>query len=874
MKKVLKITGITFLCLAILLIAAPFIFQSQIKSIIKDFINENLNAQVEFSDVSLSFIKSFPEAHVTVSDLVITNFEPFKDETLTSIKDLSFTMSVKELFKSADEDPIIVNSIAINEAMLTLKTNTIGNTNYDISKKSDDNTASNDASFKFDIQTYAINNSAITYIDESSNTFVYISELNHNGKGIFSAETSELDTNTEAHLSMSVDSTIYLNNTVIKLEALLDLDLSNDIYTFKNNKGFLNQLPIEFQGSVKLLEDALDIDITFENPESTFKDFLAVLPESYAENIETVETTGDFKVSGKIKGIYSDDTIPNFDITILSDNASFKYPDLPKRVENISINTQIKNNTGQSADTYIAVNKLNFKIDNDSFKSSAIIKNLMGNMAVNAIIEGTLNLTNIKKVYPISTERNLSGILNANVKTSFDMDAIEKSAYERIKNSGTMRLSNFNYASEDFANPIDITEANITFNTQNISLNQFKAKTGTSDLNITGSLKNLLGFLLSDKTLQGNFDLTSNLFALEDFMTNNPAEAEENKTKTSLKIPAFLECTINAQANTVLYDNLRLKNVKGTLVIKDEEAVLKDLTSSLFEGQIVVSGLVSSKTSIPKFNMNLGIKTFDIAQSFQGLELFQNIAPIASAIQGKFNSQIKLKGDLNNDFTPNLSSLSGDALAEIISSTINPLNTELLKKMDGAFSFIDFEKLNLNDLKTKLEFNEGNVAVKPFKIKYQDINIDVSGNHNFDKTLSYNAVFDIPAKYLGSDVNRLIGKIDDPSVNTMSIPVTANISGTFTNPTVKTDLTSSMTKLTNQLVEIEKQKLINKGTNKVNDLLGDLLNKETKTTENKTNNQQPKDSIAPDTKNTIEKEVKNVLGGLLNSKKKKKDTIN
>ena len=191
MKKVLKITGITFLCLAILLIAATFIFQSQIKSIIKDFINENLNAQVEFSDVSLSFIKSFPQAHVTVSDLVITNFEPFKDQTLTSIKDLSFTMSVKELFKSADEDPIIVNSIAINEAMLTLKTNTIGNTNYDISKKSDDNTASNDASFKFDIQTYAINNSAITYIDESSNTFVYISELNHNGKGIFSAEQVE-----------------------------------------------------------------------------------------------------------------------------------------------------------------------------------------------------------------------------------------------------------------------------------------------------------------------------------------------------------------------------------------------------------------------------------------------------------------------------------------------------------------------------------------------------------------------------------------------------------------------------------------------------------------------------------------------------------
>lgn len=54
-----------------------------------------------------------------------------------------------------------------------------------------------------------------------------------------------------------------------------------------------------------------------------------------------------------------------------------------------------------------------------------------------------------------------------------------------------------------------------------------------------------------------------------------------------------------------------------------------------------------------------------------------------------------------------------------------------------------------------------------------------------------------------------------------------------------------MTKLTNHLIEIEKQKLINKGTDKVNDLLCDLLNKPFKTAEKKTNDTQPKDSITP-----------------------------
>ncbi|HCY81754.1 MAG TPA: AsmA family protein, partial [Xanthomarina gelatinilytica] len=128
MKKVFKIIGITLLTILLLLIAVPFVFQSKIKEIVKRTINENLNAHVEFSDVNLSFIRSFPQAQVSVSDLLITNFEPFKDETLASAKSISLDMSIKELFKKANEGPIVVNEIYLDEALITLKTNKRGET--------------------------------------------------------------------------------------------------------------------------------------------------------------------------------------------------------------------------------------------------------------------------------------------------------------------------------------------------------------------------------------------------------------------------------------------------------------------------------------------------------------------------------------------------------------------------------------------------------------------------------------------------------------------------------------------------------------------------------------------------------------------------
>lgn len=878
MKKALKITGITILSILILLIAIPFVFQSQIKEAVKNFMNDNLNAYVEFSDVSLSFLRHFPKASVSVSDLTITNFEPFKDETFATARDISFTMSIKELFKDFDKEPIVINSITVDEALLTLKTDKFGNTNYNITKEDSSSTEpKSNSKFSFDIKDYSIKNSALTYLDEASKMKIYISELNHKGNGIFSADKSELDTKSEAHVSFTMDSTNYLNNNLVKLDALIGLDLPNNTYTFKDNKGYINQLPLEFQGYVKLLETGEEVNITFENPESSFKDFLAVIPETYSKNIEQVETTGDFKVKGAIKGIVSDETIPTLDINITSNNASFKYPDLPKRVENITINTSIKNTTGNVDDTYVDIHTLDFKIDQDVFKSSATLKNLTGNMLVNANIDGVLNLANISKVYPVELDKNLTGILKAKVNTSFDMDAIDTNAYERIKNSGSMSLSNFNFSSESLANPIQISDAKITFNTGNVSLNQFNAKTGKSDLNATGTITGLLGFLLSDKPLQGNFNLNSNLFAVNDFMTDNEAETDAKKTPSeSLKIPAFLDCTINAQANTVDYDNLHLKNVKGTLIIKDEQAILQNLTSNLFDGNLAVTGLVSTKKETPTFNMDLGINSFDIAQSFQGFELLQNIAPIAKAIQGKFNTNLNLKGSLTNDFTPNLNSLSGNAFAELLSSTINPLNAEVLSQLGSSLNFIDFKKLNLNDLKTTFEFSDGKVNVKPFHLTYQDVDIEVSGSHNFDKTMSYNAVFNVPAKYLGSEVNRLIGKIDDKSANNISIPVTANITGTYTKPSVTTDLSSSVSKLTNQLVEIQKQKLLNQGKGKVTDLLGGLLGGNQKTTQTDSTKTQTTqvDSTKTNTGSTVQKEIKNVLGDLLGGKKKKTDTIN
>ncbi len=885
MKKFLKITGITLLLIIILLIALPFVFQSQIKGMVKNSINQNINANVEFSDVSLSLFRSFPQAHVEVSDLVITNFEPFKDETFVTAKNINFTMSVKELFKS-DDEAIVINSINVNEALLTLKTDAFGNVNYDIVKETETSQDTTDSSFSFDIKDYSIKNSALTYIDITSDIQFYLTELNHSGKGTFSGDVSELDTKSEANVSLTMDSTNYLNNNHVKLDALIDLDLNAQKYTFKENKALINQLPIAFNGFVQMIEEGQLIDISFKNTGSSFKDFLAVVPATYSKNLDNVDTTGDFKISGIVKGKMTETTIPTLDISIKSDNASFKYPDLPKRVENIVIDTEIKNETGIAADTYVAIKTLNFKIDSDVFQSSALIKNLTGNMQVSADVDGVLNLANLTKAYPLELDNELSGILKAKLHTSFDMNAIETSAYDRIKASGNAHISNLVFTSDAMNQPLHISKADMTFNPSTVTLNSFDAKTGKSDISATGNIDNLIGFMLSKKVnLKGDFKLNSNTLALSDFMseemesTTAATSQKEATTTEGLKIPKFLECTITANANTVIYDNLILKNVKGVLTIKDQQATIDNLSSNLFDGVLNVSGNVNTKSDTPSFSLNLDANSFDIAKSFRDLELLQSLAPIAKILQGKLNSSIKISGTLDKEFSPNLNTISGSAIAELLTTDIDENASPLLSKLEGALSFIDFGKLDLHDLKANLEFANGKVHVKPFNLAYKDIGIVVSGVHGFDKTMSYDAVFNVPAQYLGSDINRLIGKINDNEVNKFNIPVSAKISGSFTDPKVSTDLTSGIANLTTQLIEIEKQKLIGKGTDKIKDLLGGILggNKNQTqtpeiTTKDSTTIQTP--PIKKDSTKNSGDAIKNTIKDIFNKNKKKKDTVN
>ena len=122
--------------------------------------------------------------------------------------------------------------------------------------------------------------------------------------------------------------------------------------------------------------------------------------------------------------------------------------------------------------------------------------------------------------------------------------------------------------------------------------------------------------------------------------------------------------------------------------------------------------------------------------------------------------------------------------------------------------------------------------------------------------MNYDLKFDVPAKYLGKDVNNLIAKLTPADAKKLeNIPVNALMNGSFKSPKITTDLQSVTKNLTTQLVKMQKDKLINQGTGALSNML---------------NGNKPKDSTKVTTtpKEQVGGAIKDGIKGLFGKKKK------
>ncbi|OWP84615.1 hypothetical protein BWK59_04320 [Flavobacterium davisii] len=91
-------------CFSIVLtkISLPFLFPDFITQKVKEYANQHIKGNINFSDAQLSIIEHFPALTLSFEDFQLTGAAPFEQINLIKSDEIAFGIDVQELLRVRD----------------------------------------------------------------------------------------------------------------------------------------------------------------------------------------------------------------------------------------------------------------------------------------------------------------------------------------------------------------------------------------------------------------------------------------------------------------------------------------------------------------------------------------------------------------------------------------------------------------------------------------------------------------------------------------------------------------------------------------------------------------------------------------------------
>lgn len=788
MKKTLKILGITLISILILMFVLPFAFQGKVEKLVKTEGNQMLNVKFDFKNLSISLFKEFPKASITLENLCINGNGEFAKDTLINAKQLTAAFDILSLFKK----DYYISKIVIKNTDIHAVVGRDGKVNWDIMKP--DTTkqvkeTKKSTPFHLHLKKLVTENLNIRYTNRQNNSYAEIKKLDLTLKGNFSDKNTliKVKSNTPS-LTYKMNNIPFIHNVAIKSKINLDADFVNNKYTFKDNEIQLNAIKLGIDGWVAEKKSAFEMNLKLNTNDVNFKEILSLIPSIYSKNFSDIETNGIAKLNAKVKGLYQGlDTFPSFTAILNIKNAMFKYPSLPSKVDQINIDILAQNPGGKADFTTIDINKFNFRIAGTPFHAAAFIKTPVSDPDFKAEAKGIINLNMIKQIYPLDKNISLNGIINANINFSGKMSYINNEQYDRMKASGSIGASKMRLKMQSLPD-ISILKSLLTFSPQYANLSQTTIFIGKNDLTLNGKISNYLGYVLKGSTIKGEINLRSNHFCIDDFMEKNNTSVTSKETESHnvasnniVLLPTNIDININSTIKQVLYKNMTLNNLEGSVSLKNAEANMKNLSMNTMGGTISINGKYSTiKPTIPSFKANLKLNNIAFKEAYRSMNMIKSLVPVFEDLKGNFSCSMNLVTDLDKQMSPIIRTLSGDG--SISTQNIDLSNIKVIKLLASAIKKPGLNNLNVKNMKVAFSIKNGYIKTRPFDIKFGNYIINLTGDTGIDQTINYTGKVKIPA-----NESSTFGKL--ANISTIDL----KIGGTFTKPKISLD-TKSMAK--------------------------------------------------------------------------------
>lgn len=733
-KRLLKwILGIAVFMLICSLVLT-MVFGDKINTFLVTELHKQFKTELKVEDFKLNLWSSFP----TVSaELQGVSLRDTQGGNLLEAEKLSFKFGLMALLQSK----IDIQRVIADAGALYIYLDSKREPNYNVLKSSERET-NTQSDIKLDLKEAILRDFELIYINKANEqeTRAFLNTASFSGNFDSKRFSMKSIANMESDF-IEVAGQRFLAGQDIQYDAVIDVDLKNQIYQFEKVLVILDGNSFELTGDMSMDNKDTNYNLKLQSRKGNLESVIAFFPEEYLENLDGLESSGTFHFDMTVNGTQNLKENPKVDAKVLLRNATLKSPKLVSPIKEVSFTALYSNGKYNNAkSSVLEIDDFKGYFDRELAELDLEIKNFE-DPEIDLKLNGKIPVRTIRKF-----------LKNENIsKGHGEIEVVDfsiKGDLEDMKSPRTI-------AKVETSGKFEFDDAGLTISGQKILLDRgdillkgnkmyakgLKVEGANSEFILDGSFKNLIPVLVADSLNSKNAELEfraeidAEQLDIKKIINVFNTSSDERETKGwHSNISGLLNGHIEANISKVIYDKLNGDDFEGKIIFDQDELTI-DGDVETMTGMMNIEGQIDLIEK-PVLKARILFDQIDVHQFFHDANNFGQKVISAKNIRGKMDANMTISAfwDENGEFIDKKLRV----LSKLSIKDGELKNLKILRDFADFIKVQDLRHIKFTDMENWLEIRNSQIKIPVMFIQNNAVNLKVSGVHSFDHHLKYN----------------------------------------------------------------------------------------------------------------------------------------
>lgn len=390
---------------------------------------------------------------------------------------------------------------------------------------------------------------------------------------------------------------------------------------------------------------------------------------------------------------------------------------------------------------------------------------------------------------------------------SFSLDETMKKYFREWGINGGLSLNKARIVTTLLPLRNTVSDVQLSFTNNDISLKNICLASGESDLDISGSLTGLRRAVLGRGPVKADIKLVANKLDCNELLAAyaagqkvsgttdgtleesdseylDAAVTEMSKEKTDSTagglfiVPANIIANVTVEGYDISYSNMVIDWLNCNVMMKERCIQIYNTVAAANMGNLFFEGFYAtrSKTNI-KTGFNLSLVDLTAGEVFNMMPQVKEIVPMLSSFDGLLNCEIAGTAALDTNMNFIMPTMRG--IMRIGGKDLTLAQDESLRKITKLLKFKNKGDLKINSMSVEGQISDSRLEVFPFIVDVDRYELAMSGIQNLDMSFRYHVsviksplVFRFGVDLFGNDFDHLKFRIGKAKYrNAQSIPV-------------------------------------------------------------------------------------------------------